>query len=241
MPAQDERDPSGVDPRVLAARLRLRERFLERTAATPSLSDPGPLGHGPPNRHGMPKLPPGQTAAKPGKWPVLDLGITPDLTESNWTLRVDGACANPFVLDWQGLLALEQVDDTSDFHCVTGWSRLDVPWRGVRLSTVCALALPDDAATYVLCHGHDGYSTNLPLAEALKEDVLLVHGADGRPLALEHGGPVRMITPQLWAWKGAKWIARLELLPGDQPGFWERNGYSKTAHPWRDDRYARLR
>ena len=81
----------------------------------------------------------------------------------------------PTTLDWNGLLELEQVDDTSDFHCVTGWSKLDVPWRGVRFATVAALAEPDDAATHVVCHGSDGYDTNLPLAEALKDDVLLAH------------------------------------------------------------------
>ncbi|MFM8409013.1 MAG: molybdopterin-dependent oxidoreductase [Alphaproteobacteria bacterium] len=233
--------PPGADPRIVAARLRLRERFLDRTSATPSLSDPSPMGKGAPNRHGMPKLPPGQTATAPGKWPVLDLGITPELTRETWTLRVDGACENPLVLEWAALLALEQVDDESDFHCVTGWSKLDVRWRGVRFGTICALARPHEEAAHVLCHGHDGYSTNLPLAEALKDDVLLVHAVDGAPLPLEHGGPVRVVTPQLWAWKGAKWIARIEILVDDRPGFWERNGYSNTAHPWRDDRYARLR
>lgn len=240
-PEEDDPTPPGADPRVVAARLRLRDRFLERTAATPSLSDPSPLGRGPRNRHGMPQLPPGQSATARGKWPVLDLGITPDVTTGNWTLRVDGACGNPVTLDWKALLALEQVDDASDFHCVTGWSKLDVRWRGVRFSTVCALARPHGDAAHVLCQGHDGYSTNLPLAEALKDDVLLVHGVDDGPLPREHGGPVRMITPQLWAWKGAKWIARIEILVEDRPGFWERNGYSNTAHPWRDDRYARLR
>jgi len=237
----DGSTPPGADPRVVAARLRLRERFLARTAATPALSDPKPLGRGPRNRHGMPQLPPGQSATAPGKWPVLDLGITPDVTTDTWSLRVDGACGNPLSLDWAALLALEQVEDTSDFHCVTGWSKLDVRWRGVRFSTVCALARPNEDAAHVLCHGSDGYSTNLPLAEALKDDVLLVHGVEGTPLPREHGGPVRMVTPQLWAWKGAKWIARLEILVEDRPGFWERNGYSNTAHPWRDDRYARPR
>jgi len=243
-PGRDEDDGGtlpAADPRIVAARLRLRERFLERTAATPSLSDPTPLGKGPRNRHGMPKLPPGQTATAPGKWPVLDLGITPDVTTETWSLRVDGACENPLVLHWKDLLEFEQVEDQSDFHCVTGWSKLDVRWHGVRFSTVCAIACPRDDAAHVLCHGHDGYSTNLPLAEALKDDVLLVHGVDGGPLPKEHGGPVRMITPQLWAWKGAKWISRIEILVEDRPGFWERNGYSNTAHPWRDDRYARLR
>lgn len=225
--------------RLIAARLRLRERFLARMRETPAVADAQPQGSGPPNRHGMPKIPVGQTPTAPGKWPVLDLGIHPIIPLHHWSLRVDGACRQPVTLDWEAFQALEQVDDVSDFHCVTGWSRLDVPWRGVRMSTVLALAEPEDDAEVVLCHAKDGYTTNLPLAEALKDDVLLVHTADGQPLPREHGGPVRVITPQLYAWKGAKWITRLELLRTDQPGFWEQRGYSNTAHPWRNDRYGR--
>ena len=229
----------GAAARIVAARLRLRERFLARMEATASVADPRPLGSGPPNRHGMPRLPIGQTPTAAGKWPVLDLGTQPDLPFERWRLRVDGDCTSPLELDWASFTALEQIEDTSDFHCVTGWSRLDVPWKGVRVATVLALAEPDDDAAHLFCHAYDGYTTNIPLAEALKDDVLLVHSADGGPLPREHGGPVRMITPQLYAWKGAKWIARLEILREDQLGFWERNGYSNTAHPWRNDRYAR--
>lgn len=225
--------------RIVQARLRLRERFLASMQATPSMTDAAPMGSGQPNRHGMPKLPVGQTATAPGKWPVLDLGVHPNIPLDRWRLRLQGACHHPTTLDWTAFLALEQVEDTSDFHCVTGWSRMDIPWRGVRFATLAALAEPHDDARFVLCHSADGYLTNLPLAEALKDDVLLVHGADGGPLPIEHGGPVRMITPQLYAWKGAKWIDRIEFLVEDRRGFWEENGYSNTAHPWRNDRYSR--
>ena len=223
---------------IVAARLRLRERFLAKMHATPSLADAKPLGSGPMNRHGMPKIPVGQTPTAPGKWPVLDLGAQPDVSAKTWQLAIDGACKRPIVLDWAAFLALEQTDDVSDFHCVTGWSKLDVPWRGVRFSTVAALVEPDERATHVVCHAYDGYDTNLSLAEALKDDVLLVHGAEGAPLAPEHGGPVRMVTPQLYAWKGAKWVKRVEFLVADRKGFWELRGYSNTAHPWRNDRYG---
>jgi len=121
---------------------------------------------------------------------------------------------------------------------VTTWSKLDVKWKGVALATVAALARPRPDATHVVMYGSDGYTTNLPLEEALKDDVLLVHTAEGKPLPREHGGPVRMITPQLYAWKGSKWIKRIEFLTHDRPGFWETRGYSNTAHPWRDDRYS---
>ena len=108
----------------------------------------------------------------------------------------------------------------------------------MRFATLAALGEPTEAAEYVVCHAYDGYTSNLPLSEALKDDVLLVHTVDGAALPREHGGPVRLITPQLYAWKGAKWIKRLELSRADQLGFWERRGYSNTAHPWRNDRYS---
>jgi DMSO/TMAO reductase YedYZ molybdopterin-dependent catalytic subunit len=230
-------NPTHAD-RIVQSRLKLRDRFLARSKHTPSMADDAPLGAGPPNRHGMPRLPPDQKETSKGHWPVLDLGDKPDVPRSEWRLQVDGACRTPLSLNWQDFLALEQADDTSDFHCVTGWSKLDVSFRGVRFSTLAELAEPADDATHVLCHAYDDYTTNLPLEEALKPDVLLVHTAEGKPLPIEHGGPVRMITPQLWAWKGAKWINRIEFLTADNPGFWEVRGYSNTAHPWRNDRYG---
>lgn len=220
--------------RIVEARMKLRERF--RSHETPSMSDAKPMGSGPPNRHGMPRLPPDQVATT--KWPVLDLGTKPTIAKERWKLRIDGACRRPVELDWAAFSALEQVSDTSDFHCVTTWSRFDVPWRGVRLADVIALVEPKDEARFIMCHGYDNYTTNISLAEALKPDVLLVHTADGKPLLEEHGGPVRIITPQLYAWKGAKWIKRIELMIVDRPGFWEENGYSMTAYPWRNDRYS---
>jgi len=224
------------EQRVVASRMRLRERFLERMKRTPGVADARPMGSGPPNRHGMPQLPPGQTETD--KWPVLDLGRQPAVPLDRWKLVVDGAVEEPLALSWADFLALPQVEDVSDFHCVTAWSRLDLRWKGVRFETLAALARPLPEASHVLCHAYDGYTTNLPLEEALKPDVLLVHTVEGGPLPREHGGPVRVITPQLWAWKGAKWVNRIELLIGDQPGYWEERGYSNTAHPWRNDRYS---
>jgi DMSO/TMAO reductase YedYZ molybdopterin-dependent catalytic subunit len=222
--------------RIVEARLALKRRFEAKMAGTPSLSDQEPQGTGPKNRHGMPKLPVGQTETR--KWPVLDLGVTPNVSKEQWTLVVDGACDAPVTLGWGDFMALEQVEDVSDFHCVTTWSRMDVPWTGVRFADAVALAQPRPDAAFVMCHAYDGYTTNLSLEEALKPDVLLVHRADGAPLPREHGGPVRVITPQLYAWKGAKWVKRLELLTENQLGFWEERGYSSTAHPWRNDRYG---
>lgn len=222
--------------KIIAARMALKARFEAKMAQTPSVADPAPQGSGPLNRHGMPKLPVGQTETK--KWPVLDLGVTPDVTRATFRLVVDGACKNPLSLDFEGLRAIGEVVEESDFHCVTSWSRMNLCFKGVRVADVLALAEPQAEAVAVMCHGSDGYTTNVLLEEALKPDVLLAYEVDGAPLPKEHGGPVRMVTPELYAWKGSKWICRLELMTENRPGFWELRGYSMTAYPWRNDRYG---
>jgi len=229
-------EDAGKLNRVVEARMKLKARFEEKIKLTPSVADDRPLGTGRPNRHGMPVVPVGQVITH--KWPVLDLGIQPDITLEEWKLTLDGAVEHPVTLSWNDFLALPQTNDTSDFHCVTTWSKLDITWQGVRLIDLAALVQPKENATHILCYGYDDYTTNVSLEEALKPDVLLVHTVDGKPLPKEHGGPVRMITPQLYAWKGAKWIKRIEFLTKNKLGFWEERGYSNTAYPWRNDRYS---
>src|SRR5450432_3690774 len=222
--------------RVVEARMKLKARFEEKIQQTPSVADARPLGSGNLNSHGMPVLPVGQTITK--KWPVLDLGVQPDITLDKWQLIVDGAVENPLALNWKDFMSLPQTTNTSDFHCVTTWSKLNIHWKGVRLLDLAALAQPKETATYILCYGYDDYTTNVSLEEALKPDVLLAHTVEEQPLPKEHGGPVRMITPQLYAWKGSKWINRIEFLTKNKRGFWEERGYSNTAYPWRNDRYC---
>jgi DMSO/TMAO reductase YedYZ molybdopterin-dependent catalytic subunit len=222
--------------RIIDARMKLKARFEEKIKNTPSIADEKPMGKGPLNRHGMPQLPIGQTRTE--KWPVLDLGYHPEVSLDRWRLIIDGEVENPVTLTWADFMALPQTEDTSDFHCVTTWSKMDMPWKGVRLLDLAALVQVKDTATHLLCYGYDTYTTNVSIEEALKPDVLLAHTVYDEPLALEHGGPVRMITPQLYAWKGSKWIKRIKFLPQNELGFWEERGYSDTAYPWRNDRYS---
>jgi DMSO/TMAO reductase YedYZ molybdopterin-dependent catalytic subunit len=182
------------------------------------------------------RLPPGQHLAK--GWPVLDLGIRPAVTRETFELEVDGLVAHPLRLGWADLLALPQVESTSDFHCVTTWSTFDNAWSGVRFRDLMARAEPRPEARFVLFASSDGYTTNLPLEACLDEDVLVVHGWMGQPLPPEHGGPVRMIVPKRYGWKSAKWIRKITCLAEDHQGFWEVRGYSNTAFPWEEDRFS---
>ena len=220
-----------------------RQIELDTSAVNVAFTGRRPEGTGPRNRHGMPQLPVGQHEVK--NWPVLDLGEQPEIPLDTWTLEIDGLVESPFTLTWAQFLALPQAEDVSDFHCVTTWSRYDNHWGGVRFGTIAELAVPKPDATFVLCTGYDfmpgsciPYTVNIPLARALDADVLLVHTWEGKPLPREHGGPCRMITPKLYAWKGAKWIRKIEFLAEDKKGFWEIRGYSNSAEPWFNDRYA---
>jgi DMSO/TMAO reductase YedYZ molybdopterin-dependent catalytic subunit len=232
-------------PDLVERRLRYIQRqiALDKSAVNVAFSGQRPKGSGPTNRHGMPQLPVGQHEVK--NWPVLDLGEQPVVSTDTWKLDVGGLVENPMTLTWDRFLSLPQAEEVSDFHCVTTWSRFDNHWRGVRFKTIAELVVPKDSAHHVLCTGYDfmpgsyiPYTVNLPLARAVEDDVLLVHTWEGKPLPREHGGPCRMITPKLYAWKGAKWIRKIEFLAEDRKGFWEVRGYSNSAEPWFNDRYS---
>ncbi len=212
-------------------------RYKQAQQAKQQWSGETPMGEGPLNRDGMPKIPPGQRASE--RWPVLDLGVQPEIPKDMWNLTISGLVENPETFNWKQFLEFPQIEDVSDFHCVTTWSKLDNHWVGVRFSDIANECVVKPEAKFVYIKAYDGYSTNLPLEEAMKYDVLLVHMWENEPLTKEHGGPVRMITPQLYAWKGAKWIGEIVFREKDELGFWEQRGYSNTAEPWLEDRYSR--
>ena len=182
------------------------------------------------------RLPPGQMLTK--GFPVLDLGVRPEVPLAEWTLTLDGLVEKPVTLDWAKFNALPQVTDRSDFHCVTTWSKYDCDWSGVAFTTLFELAQPKPEAKFVYFTSYDGYSTNVPLANCLDDDVLVATRFGGEPVTLEHGGPARVIIPKLYAWKGAKFVRSITFLAEDRPGFWEVRGYHNVGDPWKEERYA---
>ena len=187
-------------------------------------------------RSGAERLPPGQHLVR--DWPVLDLGLTPRITPETWSLRVYGAVQEAVTWDWPAYQALPQTSDVSDMHCVTTWSRYDNEWTGVSTRTVLDAVRPTAEAAFVLLHGEDGYTTNLPLADFAAPGAMLVQAWQGKPLTAEHGGPVRLIVPHLYLWKSAKWLRRIQVLTADCPGYWEENGYHERGDPWQEQRYG---
>jgi len=188
-------------------------------------------------RRGRPdRLPPGQYDAGE-EWPVLTAEATPHLVPEKHTLTVDGAVEAPHTWSWRELHALPGSSYAGDIHCVTTWSKLDMTFSGVSLDQLWRRTRPRDGAAYLLAHSTTGYTTNLPLADVTGGRAWVVWAEGGRPLAPEHGGPLRLLVPHLYFWKSAKWVTRLELLTADRPGFWEQNGYHDRGDPWLEQRY----
>jgi DMSO/TMAO reductase YedYZ molybdopterin-dependent catalytic subunit len=182
------------------------------------------------------RVPPGQSRTR--KWPVLDAFGPPPVSLEKWRLQVFGLVERPLVLTLAEFQALPRVKVFSDFHCVTRWSRLGNLWEGVSTRELLSRAGIQAEARFVVCHGYDnGWTTNLPLEDFLADDALLADTHDGQPISIEHGGPVRGLVPQLYAWKSAKWIRGIELVAEDQPGYWERGGYHLRGDPWHEQRF----
>ncbi len=182
------------------------------------------------------RLPPGQHLVT--DWPVLDLGMHPAVPTSRWRLDVFGAVERPMILDWAGLQALPQSREVSDIHCVTTWSRYDNAWDGVLTRDLLHTVKPKPGARFVVLQSYDGYTTNLSLDDFAADNALLAHSWQGAPLAEAHGGPLRLVLPQLYFWKSAKWLQRIEFRTEDRPGFWEVRGYHNRGDPWAEQRYS---
>jgi DMSO/TMAO reductase YedYZ molybdopterin-dependent catalytic subunit len=183
------------------------------------------------------RLPPGQKEVK--NWPVLDLGVQPNIVPPRvWRLTVEGEVENPTTWSFEEFTALPQEDFVSDIHCVTQWSRFDNHWRGVPARHLMELVKPKLEARHVILHAYDGYTTNVRREVFEEPNVLLASMWEGKALTREHGGPVRVVIPDWYFWKSAKWVTRIEFAKDDSPGFWEVRGYHNEGDPWKEERYS---
>ena len=181
------------------------------------------------------RLPPGQVLTH--KWPVLTYGETPRADLQTWTFRCFGLVDQELSWTWKEFLALPRVEVTSDIHCVTRWSRFDVRWEGVPFTEVMKLIEAKPEAKYVIVLADQGYTANVPLENLMHPTTLFALKHNGEPLPPEHGYPVRLVVPELYAWKSVKWVRGLEFMAKDAPGFWEQNGYHIYGDPFKEQRF----
>lgn len=181
------------------------------------------------------RIPPGQSETK--KWPVLHAGMVPDFDPATWDFRVFGLVEEEWRCSFEEFMKLPTVRVKSDFHCVTTWSLLDNLWEGVSTQEILSRVKVKPEAEYVVAHAEHRWTTNMPLEEFIKEDCLFAYKHNGAPLTADHGAPVRLVVPRLYAWKSAKWVRGIELVAEDRPGFWEQGGYHMVGDPWKEQRF----
>jgi DMSO/TMAO reductase YedYZ molybdopterin-dependent catalytic subunit len=180
------------------------------------------------------RIPPGQYL--PRGWPALHYGPVPKFKPESWDFRVFGAVDRDTRWDWGSFGELPMSELMGDFHCVTKFTVLDNEWHGLACKTLMSLVPPLPTATHVMVWAEYGYSSNLTLDD-FAQGMFATH-RNGTPLTAEHGFPLRLVVPHLYAWKGPKWARGVEYLDEDRRGFWEERGYHNSADPWREERYS---
>jgi len=183
---------------------------------------------------GRPRIPPGQHAVK--ALPNMG-GEQRDEDVSGWRLQITGDVEKPTTLMISDLMELKQIDLICDVHCVTGWTLLDSRWRGISMKTIMNLVKVKETAGFVIFKAPGVYTSSIPLAEALKKNVLLAHGFNDRKLPQAHGAPLRVLVPDRYFYKSVKWLTEIKFSAVDELGFYESSGYSNSADPWKEERF----
>ncbi len=182
------------------------------------------------------RIPPGQRLVT--DFPVLHAGSVMHVDRASWRLTLSGLVVPGLTLNWDELISLPATEQISDIHCVTDWTKLDTRWKGVRVSQLLEGQEVLPAARHVVVRATGGWTTNLPLGELLRDDVLVAYEYDGLPISEEHGGPVRLLVPRLYLWKSAKWLQGIEFTADQRLGYWEVRGYHVLGDPWLEQRYS---
>ncbi|MEM1491865.1 sulfite oxidase-like oxidoreductase [Bacillus velezensis] len=183
------------------------------------------------------RIPPNQNVTT--KFPVLHAGNVPYYEDmSKWNLQVYGLVDRPMLLSFEDIKSFPEAEVKNDIHCVTGWSRLDNIWQGIRAKDIAEKAGVHKEAGFVILHAEEGWTANLPLSDFTRETSLLAYAHNGEPLTPEHGYPLRGVFPHLYFWKSAKWLRGIQFTKENHPGFWEKNGYHMRGDPWKNERFT---
>lgn len=183
------------------------------------------------------RLPPGQSLTE--EFPILTYGPNPKFDPATWDFKVFGTIERPTQWNWETFKSMPTVKITTDIHCVTRWSKFDTTWEGVQFSHIAELVGMKPETKHIIAHCDYGYTTNVPVEDMMRDNVLLTYIYEGEPLEIAHGGPLRTLVPHLYFWKSAKFIRALEFSTVDKPGFWEVNGYHNYGDPFKEERHSR--
>ncbi|WP_243637317.1 sulfite oxidase-like oxidoreductase [Aeropyrum pernix] len=154
-----------------------------------------------------------------------------------WRLGIEGNVEKPLSLAYSDLLELASDRGRFDFHCVTGWSVMGRVWEGISLKHLIHMARPRPSVNWVAIVSTGGYTTVIPLEEALRDESMVALLLDGRPLPEENGYPARIFIPSLYGWKHAKWVEKIVLLDEYVDGYWEALSYHERGRVSLEERF----
>jgi DMSO/TMAO reductase YedYZ molybdopterin-dependent catalytic subunit len=175
-----------------------------------------------------------------GGWRIYTIsGSMPVFDPKTWSLTVDGLVERKIEVTYEELRGLPAAHQVSTFHCVTGWTVHNVRWRGVRLEHILELAGPLRSARALrFVSSERPYEDSLTIEQALLPDVMLALDLDGSPLSRPHGAPLRLVIPEMYGYKGVKWLERIEVVAEQPTGYWENLGYDQNAWVGRSNGYG---
>lgn len=169
---------------------------------------------------------------------MLSAGPTPRIRTEQWSFTIEGLVRQPKRWSWDEFLTLPSKTYTVDISCVTKWTKLDMTWKGVSVDNLLQAVDVDPKAAFITASSYGGYTTNLPIPDIVNDQAFVAYEAYDKPLAPEHGGPVRLVVPHLYFWKSAKWLQGFRLEERERLGFWETLGYHRHGDPWKEERYS---
>lgn len=165
-----------------------------------------------------------------GHFRVYTVTPIPSFSNANWSFRIDGLVERAQIWNWEQFVKMARTVQVSDFHCVTGWSVYKNTWEGISLAQLLKQAGVKPEAHSVKFYSGDGvYTDAITMDQAQMEDIMVAVMHDGKPIPADLGGPVRLVIPQMYAYKSVKRLNRIELIDSEHIGYWEERGYDKDA------------
>jgi DMSO/TMAO reductase YedYZ molybdopterin-dependent catalytic subunit len=175
-----------------------------------------------------------------GGWRIYTVsGSMPVFDPQGYRLEIGGLVRRPRSFTYADLLALPHAHQVSTFHCVTGWTVRNVRWSGVRLGHLLEAVEPLPEARAMRFDSLEvPYNDSLTLQQASLHDAMLALELDGAPLSRPHGAPARVVIPEMYGYKGVKWLSGIELVAHQPTGYWEGLGYDQDAWVGRSNGYG---
>lgn len=159
--------------------------------------------------------------------------FNPKVDATGWKLQINGLVNSPYTLDFNGIKQLPSEIRTHTLTCISnpvgGPYIGNAEWKGTQLKTILEKAGVKPGAKKVVFTCADNYTDSIPIDVALDPRTLLAYEMNGQQLTDDHGYPARMLIPDIYGMKNAKWITSITVIDTEFEGFWQKQGWDNPA------------